>query len=310
MLSNLLVNVAYIPMAFANSRFGPTDPRNAAACHSSLVGKTVVLTGAGGTIGSAAAREFAARGAQVIPVDRTEQEVSAVSASLGVQGLWADASRFADIRLLANALLARCARIDVLALNAGCLNPTRIITEDGNERTIQVNHLSPFLLTALLSERLAETPNARVVVTASLGSFYGRIDVDHLNAPNEHYSGARAYCRSKLANVLFTRELARRLDRTDTTAACFHPGWIASGLLRDTRFLDLVLRSPIRHVMRTPRLGAAPLVAIAAAADATTTNGLYFSRFKKGRLNRQGRDRNLASDLWVRSAGLVGADPG
>jgi NAD(P)-dependent dehydrogenase (short-subunit alcohol dehydrogenase family) len=296
-------------MSYAKRCSSSIDLAAAGTAHTSLEGKTVVLTGAGGSIGSAAAHEFAARGAKVVPIDRTQEEVATVASSLGVPGLWADASRFADVRRLADELLARYERIDVLALNAGCLTPARVITEDGNERTIQVNHLSPFLLTALLRDRLAQTPGARIVVTASLGSFYGGIDVDDLNAPHEHYSGARAYCRSKLANVLFTHELARRLDGTGTTAACFHPGWIASGLLHDTRVLDLVLRSPIRHVMRSPQGGAAPLVALATVTDVSATNGIYFSRFKQGRVNRQGRDRSLAVDLWDRSGALVGVDP-
>lgn len=287
----------------------PIDLRAAGTAFSSLEGKTVVLTGAAGSIGFAAAREFAARGARVIPVDRTKEEVAAVASSLGVPGLWADFARFADVRRLANELLAQCEHIDVLAHNAGCLSPVRVITEDGNEQTMQVNHLSPFLLTALLGERLAQTPGARIVVTASLGSFYGRIDVDNMNAPDERYSGARAYCRSKIANVLFTHELARRLGGDDVTAACFHPGWIASGLLRDTRFLDVALRSPLRHVMRTPEGGAEPLLALASVTDASVTNGIYFSRLRQGRLNSQGRDRNLALNLWNRSAALVGVDP-
>jgi NAD(P)-dependent dehydrogenase (short-subunit alcohol dehydrogenase family) len=296
-------------MSYAKRGSSSIDLSAASTAFSSFEGKTVVLTGAAGSIGSAAAHEFAARGARVVPVDRTKEEVVAVASSLGVPGLWADAARFADVRRLADELLARCERIDVLAHNAGCLNPARVITEDGNERTIQVNHLSPFLLTALLRERIAQTPGARIVVTASLGSFYGRIDVDDLNAPNEHFSGARAYCRSKLANVLFTHELARRLGGTGATAACFHPGWIASGLLRDTRVLDVALRSPLRHIMRTPQGGAEPLVALGAVTDVSVTNGIYFSRFKRGRLNKQGRDRNLALDLWNRSAALVGVDP-
>jgi NAD(P)-dependent dehydrogenase (short-subunit alcohol dehydrogenase family) len=285
-------------MVYALHRFGGLD------------GKTVVLTGAAGTIGAAAARELVARGATVIPVDRTREEVAPVASSIGAKGFWADAARFTEVRRLADELLAQLPRIDVLALNAGCLCPTRVITEDGNERTFQVNHLSPFLLTALLRERLVETPGARVVVTASLGSLFGRIDVDHLDASREHYSGARAYCRSKLANVLFTRELARRLEGTGTTAACFHPGWIASRLLRDTRVLDAVLRSPLRHVMHTPRDGAAPMIGLASTVDARSTNGVYFSKLKRGRLNRQGRDAQLAFNLWERSARIVGVDYG
>jgi NAD(P)-dependent dehydrogenase (short-subunit alcohol dehydrogenase family) len=268
-----------------------------------------VLTGAGGTIGSAAAQQLRKLGAHVVPVDRTHGEVAAIAASVGSEGLAGDAADLADVRRLAEALLAGVEQIDVLALNAGCMSPQRVITADGNERTLQVNHLAPFLLTALLRERLVSTPGARVIVTASLGSLFGRIDLDDLELSHRRYSGIAAYCRSKLANVLFTHELARRLEGTDVTAACFHPGVIASGLLRDTRVLDVALRSPLNRVMHTPEQGAEPLVALAATAEASATNGIYFSRFAPGRLNSQGRDGGLARRLWERSEQLVGIEP-
>lgn len=277
-----------------------------------LSGRTMVITGASAGIGAAAARALAARGADVVPVGRSPEKTARLATEIGApRHHVVDFASLADVRRLADDLLASCERIDVLANNAGGTFPKRVITGDGLETTIQVDHLAPFLLTALLRDRLEATPGARVITTSSVANRFGHIDPEAFERPGRPYVGTRVYGTAKLLNIVFTRELSRRLAGTDATASCFHPGPVATEFGRDSALLGLIYRTPIAKVaLITARQGAAPLVSLATHPDPRVNDGLYFDRFKpRGGTSRQADDPELARRVWERSAELVGVDP-
>ena len=276
-----------------------------------LSGRTIVITGASAGIGAAAARELASRGARVVPVGRSPEKTAAVAREIGAEASFtADFARLADVRRLADDLLGHCEQIDVLANNAGGSFPQRVITEDGFELTAQVDHLATFLLTVLLRERLEATPGARVITTSSVANRMGHIDAERFEQPSRPYLGTtRTYGTAKLLNIVFTRELSRRLAGTGATASCFHPGPVATEFGRDSRLLGLIYRTPIAKVaLITAAQGAAPLVSLAGHPDPAENDGIYFDRFKaRGGTSRQAGDDALARRVWERSEELVGA---
>ena len=274
-----------------------------------LKGRTVVVTGASSGIGAAAARRFAERGATVAVVGRSPERTAAVAEAIGGQAHLADYSRLDDVRRLAGELLDRYARIDVLANNAGGVFTSRKTTADGHEMTFQVNYLAPFLLTNLLLDRLAEAPEgARVVNTTSMAYRFGRLDLDDLDRTHRRYGGQRAYGPSKLAIVVFTRELARRTRGSGVTTSAFHPGFITTDIGRDGRTSSLLMNSPLsKAVMSSPDKGAEPLLHLATHPDAQAINGQYFHKLKpEAPKNKQATDPDLARRLWERSARLTG----
>jgi retinol dehydrogenase 14 len=200
-----------------------------------MAGKTVLVTGASGGIGQATALGLAALGAYLAITGRdrarTEGAARALRAAGGgqVDVFVADLSSQSEVRRLADAVLQSVPRIDVLVNNVGGYWNTRRITADGLEHTFALNHLAPFLLTNLLLERLKQSAPARAVTVSSHAQAMGRIDFDDLQGERS-YSGARAYNQSKLANVLFTYELARRLQATSVTANALHPGVVRTSL--------------------------------------------------------------------------------
>jgi len=274
-----------------------------------MEGKTVVITGASAGIGAIAASALAQRGATVVPVGRSPEKTAAVAEAIGVEPLVADFAELDQVRRLAAQLLERCPRIDVLANNAGGVFPRREVTPDGHELTIQVNHLAAFLLTALLRERLETTGAARVINTASVANRFGRIDVCDLDYERRRWGSFRAYAASKLANVLFTRELARRLARTDVTSVCFHPGTVASEFGRDSWTVGLPYRVPAlrRLLLVSPERGSEPLVDLAARGDIADFHGVYFDRRKPhGAVSPQADEPERGRELWQRSAAMLG----
>jgi NAD(P)-dependent dehydrogenase (short-subunit alcohol dehydrogenase family) len=273
-----------------------------------MEGKTIVITGASAGVGAAAARQLAELGAEVVVVGRSPEKTAAVAASIGVEPLVADFARLDDVRRLAAQLLERCPRIDVLANNAGGIFPKRIVTGDGHELTFQVNHLAPFLLTALLRERLEATPGSRIVTTSSVGNNAGRVDLDDLEWERRRWlTGLPAYTTSKLENVLFTRELARRLDGTGVSAVCFHPGNVASDFGRQGLLNGLIYRSPLKRlVLITPEQGGANLTALCVRPDIAEFHGTYFNQMKpRGRTSKAADDAALAAGLWERSTAMT-----
>lgn len=273
-----------------------------------LAGRTVVLTGASAGIGAAAARRLAELGATVAVVGRSPEKTRAVAAAIGARAHLADFARFDEVRALAGELLGAYPRIDVLANNAGGLFTTRKTTADGHEMTFQVNHLAPFLLTGLLFDRLAETPGARVISTGSVAYRIGRLDLDDLGGERRRYRVATAYAASKLATVLFTRELARR---TGVVAAAFHPGTVVTEVARDNALTGFLLGTGLaRRLFATPAQGAEPLVHLA-LADPQRIDGAYFHRFEReAPKGRPARDEDLARRLWERSEALTGIEFG
>lgn len=281
-----------------------------------MTGKTVVVTGASTGIGAAAARQLHALGAEVVVVGRSPDKTAAVAREVGTEPLTADFARLSDVRRLADDLLARCPRIDVLANNAGGIWPQRITTPDGHEQTFQVNHLATYLLTRLLRDRLLAS-RAQVVTTSSSAHNSGRLDFDDLDGQRRRYRSVIAYGTSKVENILFTRELARR--EPGLRATSFHPGAVATEFGRDSRLIGLLYRTALQRVLRTPDQGADTLVWLAAGhgggggpvangavADARGADGGYYVSRRPGKVSAQGRDDELARRLWERSAELVG----
>jgi NAD(P)-dependent dehydrogenase (short-subunit alcohol dehydrogenase family) len=272
-----------------------------------LAGKTAVVTGASAGVGAAGARGLAALGATVAVVGRSPEKTAKVAEEIGAESYTVDFSRLADVRALAGTLIDRYPRIDILVNNAGLqmMRPSR--TEDGFETTFQVNYMAPFLLTNLLFGPLGESEDARVISTSSAAHAFGRINLDDLGGAPQRYSPTRVYGASKLGNIVFTRELARRMRGTSTTASSFHPGPVGSDFFRDHGTFGKIARSRLaRTVMISPEQGAQPLIHLATVADPQSVNALYFHRGKpREPKGRQATDQDFARRLWDRTAELV-----
>ncbi len=274
---------------------------------SDLVGRTIVVTGASSGIGATAALSLAARGATVLAMGRSPERTAQVATRLGTEPVVADFARLREVRTAAEYLLSTCPRIDVLMLNAGAIFPRRRTTDDGHETTFQVNHLAGFALTTLLMERLVEsarTRPVRVVVTSSGANLWGDIRIDDLDWERRRWSSMRAYGTTKLENILFAEELARRTDGTGISAYAVHPGAVATRFGRDSgSMVGLVYRTPMSRMLVSQAEGAAPLEFLASVAEVPAPSGTYFDRLSAGgRTHRQAGDVGLATALWDQSA--------
>jgi NAD(P)-dependent dehydrogenase (short-subunit alcohol dehydrogenase family) len=268
-----------------------------------LQSKTVVITGASAGIGAAAARELHALGARVIPVGRDAARTAEIATAVGSEGLVCDYEKLDDVRRLA-ADLAALGPIDVLVNNAGGVWPDRMMTVDGFERTFQVNHLAPYLLTRLLHDQLAAA-SGRVVTTSSAAHSAGRLVLDDLDGANDWKSWT-AYGTSKLANILFTDQVAVRWKPDGVTATSLHPGVVATKFGRDSGLLGVVYRSPLKVFLRDADKGADTLVWLASADAGQWLDGAYYSDRRLGKRSPQALDSDLAVALWDRSATMVG----
>ena len=281
-----------------------------------LAGKVVLITGATGGIGLEASVAMARLGARVVMVGRdptkTAQKVDEVrsrSGSSKVESLLCDVSSQAQVRALATAFLAKYERLDVLINNAGTVFARRTMTEDNLEATFAVNYLSAFLLTNLLLDLLKKSAPARVVNVASNGHYGGTLDFDDLGF-ERGYQIMRAYSRSKLAEVLFTRELARRLSGTGVTANCVHPGAVATNIWdRGPAFTRPIFAVAKRVAMISPAAGAETIVYLAASPEVAQESGLYFEKNQPKSPSRLAQDDALAVRLWDESAKLVKLAP-
>jgi Short-chain dehydrogenases of various substrate specificities len=276
--------------------------------------RVIVLTGASSGIGAVAAARLAEQGASLAIVGRDPARTRAVAERVGGEPFLADYDRLDDVRSLARALLTRYEHIDALANNAGGLVSKRLDTVDGHERTIQSNHLAPFLLTGLLLPRLiataADDPDAdvRVVSTASAANLFGHLRLDDLDWRNRPWLGGwRAYGTSKLATILFIRELAERLTGTGVSAYSVHPGVVVTNFGATSPLLRLGHAVTRGHYGVSADVGAEALVALLGAERVGAPSGTYFDRLRaNGAVNRQARDPQLGRDLWTLSEQLVG----
>ncbi len=298
-------------------------------------GKTVLVTGATSGIGLYATIELGRRGARVVMVGRdparTEAAVAAVAAGVvnqppgaheqeragaqvgrvdptQVSSLLCDFSSLASVRRLAEAFRARFDRLDVLINNAGGVNKRRLTTVDGFERTFAVNHLAPFLLTNLLLDLIVRSAPARIVTVSSIGHRQGTLDFDDLGFARGGYSIMRAYSRSKLANVLFSAELARRLAGSGVTSNSMHPGSVDTNIwsgapLWAKPMISLLFR-PFFFI--TAEQGASYVVDLVTRPDLADVTGRYFEEGKMVEPSALARDEALAKRLWEVSAALLG----
>ena len=209
----------------------------------------------------------------------------------------ADLLSQASVRTLAAEVLARYPKLDVLVNNAGAMYGTRQLTKDGIELTWAVNHLAPFLLSKLLLQRLKESAPARIITTASQAHQGAHIPFDDLNAERS-YRGFCRYCETRLANILFTTERARRLDGTGVTANCFHPGLVATGFNRNNGLLMNLGMTILRPVARSPKKGAETLVWLATSPDVANVSGVYFLDQEQRSPSPEALDTETAERLW------------
>lgn len=278
-----------------------------------LSGKTVLITGATSGIGLEAAGAMAGAGARTIIVGRNPDKTSAVlelirrrSGSGSVESLLCDFTSQAAIHLLAEKVRERCPRLDVLVNNAGTVFARRTLTGDGIEATFAVNHLGYFLLTRLLLDRLVASAPARIVNVASREHYRGTLDFGDLGF--EHgYTIMKAYARSKLANVLFTRRLARILEGTGVTANAVHPGVIATHIWDGAPAWTQPLFAVIKPLfMSTPAEGAARITYLASNPEVAGASGCYFEKNRPRPPSELALDEALGERLWEVSARLTG----
>jgi NAD(P)-dependent dehydrogenase (short-subunit alcohol dehydrogenase family) len=273
----------------------------------------VLLTGATRGIGRAAAVQFAREGVELALVGRDPERVAAIAAEARAAGAAgaagsgatvhehvADLMLMAEVRALAEEVRERYGQIDVLANNAGALFASRKVSTEGLEQTFALNHLAPFLLTNLLLDRLA---GGRVVTTASDAHKSGRLDLEDLQS-EKSYAAMRVYGTSKLCNVLFTRELARRAPQLH--ANCFHPGVVRTGFGKNENGIWRVLTTVAGPFFRSPERGARSLIWLSLSEEAASLTGEYVQDEKVLAPSAQAQDAVLAEGLWERSAELVG----
>lgn len=279
----------------------------------SMAGKTVLITGGTGGIGKATATGLARLGARVGIVGRdaaraaaTANDIRSASGNPAVDVFIADMSSQAEVRRVAAEVLAAYPRLDVLVNNVGGFWAHRHTPADGLEHTFALNHLAPFLLTNLLLERLEASAPSRVVTVSSGAQSMGRIDFDDLQGERK-YSGQRAYNQSKLANVMFTYELARRLEGTGVTANVLHPGVTRTDFgAEDQAWFFSMMSGLARLFMKSPAEGAATPIHLAASPEVEGVTGRYFANREPKRSNPASYDTRASARLWQESAALVG----
>jgi retinol dehydrogenase 12 len=275
-------------------------------------GKVVVITGATSGIGQIAATRLSALGARIVLVardrgraDATLARLREVGPNLAHRAHIADLSILADMKGVGREIAAAEPRIDVLINNAGNVFPTRRLTPDGLECTFATNHMAYFVLTDELRERLVASAPARIVNTASAAHMGHSLDFEDLQLTKE-YRIMTAYGRSKLANILFTRELARRLAGTGVTANCLHPGFVATGLgQRAGGIFGLAVRLTMLLAGR-PERGAQTIVHLASSPDVASITGAYFISSRQAKPSSAACDDVAARRLWEQSERIAG----
>jgi NAD(P)-dependent dehydrogenase (short-subunit alcohol dehydrogenase family) len=274
-------------------------------------GKTVLITGANQGIGKASAEALGKMGAKLILVCRNEAKAKAAIVDIEKAGakdvelILGNVGSQADVRRIAAEVLAKHDRLDVLLNNAGVLVTERRETVDGIEETLAVNHLGYFLLTTLLLDLLKKSAPARIVSVSSEAHRTGKMSWDDLQL-KKGWSAMRSYSQSKLCNILFTRELARRLEGSRVTANCLHPGVIASGFGHTDGGFFSVLVTIARPFFITPEKGARTQVWLSSAPEVEGVTGKYFDKCKERAPNKAALETGAPERLWAISEELTG----
>jgi NAD(P)-dependent dehydrogenase (short-subunit alcohol dehydrogenase family) len=273
--------------------------------------KVIVITGATSGVGQAAAEELAAQGARIVFVARdreraedTLRRVRARNPNVDHAVHLADLSRLSEMKRVAAEIAASEPRIDVLANNAGGAFSHRRVTEDGLELTFALNHMAYFVVTLGLLDRLRATPGARVISTASMTYAFATMDFDDLQSAKK-FDGPDVYARSKLANILFTRELARRLDGTGVTANCYHPGFVKSRLGSQDGGISAIWGMSMSGSI-SPEQGSKTLIYLASSPKVAECSGAYFVSGYREKLSPNALNDADARRLWDISAEIAG----
>lgn len=277
-----------------------------------LSGKTCVVTGATSGIGEATAVGLVRLGARVVAVGRSRERGEATLARLRAAGggervelRIADLASLADVRRLGDEILAACPQLHLLVNNAGVVNLRRRLTADGFEETFAVNHLAYFALTNLLLDRLVASAPARIVNVASDAHRFGALDLEDLQSERD-YRAMRTYGRSKAANILFTRELARRLEGTGVTVNAVHPGAVASRLGAHNGWVGKLATGLLKPFFKSPEKGARTSLYAATAPELDGVSGAYFAHCREKDPAPSACDPETARRLWDASARFTG----
>jgi len=289
-----------------------------------MQGRVVVISGATSGIGQAAAEVLAAMGARIIQVARDPKRGEAALKRLQKRApgpahaiYYADLSRLSEMKRVASEIAGAEPRIHVLINNAGALFGSRQLTEDGLERTFALNHLAYFVLARGLSERLAAAAPARIVNTASDAHLSATLDFDDLQSAKAYRGtfwdwlryggpGFKVYGRSKLCNILFTRELARRLTGTGVTANCFHPGFVATRFGDQSGGLISFGVGVAKRFALSPHEGAETMVYLASSPEVAGMTGQYFHKCRPVTPSKEAQDEISAQRLWQETAKIAG----
>jgi NAD(P)-dependent dehydrogenase (short-subunit alcohol dehydrogenase family) len=278
-----------------------------------MKGKTIVATGATSGIGEVAVLALAALGARIVFIARDEaraqatlKKLEAKAPGLGHRMHLADLSSMSETRRVGAEIAAREPRIDVLINNAGAMFADRRVTPEGLEMTFALNHMAYFVLTEALREKLIASAPARIVSTASDAHQGASLDFSDLQSAKA-YNGFRVYGRSKLANILFTRELARRLGGTGVTANCLHPGFVATRFGHEAGGWTARIVPFLQALAISPEKGADTIVYLASSPEVASANGAYFVKRKITAPSRAAQDDSAAKRLWEASEALAGA---
>ena len=277
--------------------------------------KVVVITGATSGVGRAAAIELARQGASLLLIARdparaanVEREIRELCGRNAVTAFFADLSSMAEIRRAAAEILDHSKRIDVLLNNAGVVQRSHTTTVDGFETTFATNHLAYYLLTRLLLDRLHQSRSARIVNVASEAHHGVSLDFEDLQN-QRHYRVLAAYRKSKLANLMFTYELARRIENSGVTVNAMHPGWVATRLGMDGGFLSRTISAVARVCARTPEQGADTAVWLASSPEVDGVSGKYFLDRREIQSTDTSKNAESQRLLWESSAKMVGLAP-
>ncbi len=277
-----------------------------------MLGKTIVITGATSGIGQVAALRLAEMGARIVLVARDEARSAATLDRLRAarpgqahSACLADLSRLSEMKRVGAEIANALPQIDVLVNNAGAIFAHRTLTEDGLEKTFALNHMAYFVLTLLLRDRLEAAGEARIVNVASGAHQNATLDLDDLQC-SKAYGAMKAYSRSKLCNILFTRELARRLEGSRITVNCLHPGFVATRFGDEAGGLISRFAGLAKLLAIAPEEGAKTIVHLASSPHVAKESGRYFYMKRPLSPSRAAQDDRVAAELWKRSLALSG----